>query len=45
MAKGSEGSECDVIEGIIEELDETVRTLDKIKKKMEWFHAKTFRQT
>jgi len=42
MAKGE--FECDVIEKIIEELDETMRTLEEIKKKMEWFHAKTFRQ-
>jgi len=43
MGKGE--FECDVRKKIIKELDETLRSLEKIEKKMEWFHAKTFRQT
>ena len=42
---GKEEFKCDTIKKIIEELDETLRSLEKIEKKMEWFHAKTFRQT
>lgn len=37
--------ECDVIEKIMEELDTTIETLQKIRKKLAYFHAKTFRQT
>jgi len=43
MGKGE--FECDAIKKIIEELDETLRSLEKIEKKMEGFHIKTFRRT
>ena len=34
---GKEEFECDAIKKIIEELDKTLRSLEKIEKKMEWF--------
>ena len=36
---------CDVIGGIVEDLETVIEALEKIRKKIKWFHAKTFRQT
>jgi hypothetical protein len=35
---------CDVVEGILKDLEETIKTLEKIKKKFEYFHYKDFGQ-
>jgi endoglucanase Acf2 len=32
---------CDVVEKILQDLEETIETLQKIKKKFEYFHSKT----
>jgi hypothetical protein len=41
----TEKTGCDVIGGILEDLDTAIEALEKVRKKIKWFHAKTFRQT
>lgn len=41
----TEKPRCDVIGGILEDLDTVIEALEKIRRKIKWFHAKTFRQT
>ena len=41
----TEETRCDVIGGILEDPDTSIEALEKIRKKIKWFHAKTFRQT
>lgn len=36
---------CDVIGEILEDPDTVIEALEKIRRKIKWFHAKTFRQT
>jgi endoglucanase Acf2 len=38
----SEELTCDVVEKILQDLEETIETLQKIKKKFRCFHSKTF---
>jgi len=38
----SEELTCDVVERILRDLEETIETLQKIKKKFKYFHPKTF---
>ena len=33
---------CDVVEGILKDLEEVIATLEKLKKKFEYFHQKDF---
>jgi endoglucanase Acf2 len=33
---------CDVVEKILKDLEATIETLQKIKKKFEYFHSKNF---
>jgi len=33
---------CDVVEGILKDLEEVITTLEKLKKKFEYFHPKDF---
>lgn len=33
---------CDVVEKIVEDLETTIETLQRIKKKFEYFHSKNF---
>ena len=33
---------CDVVEKILEDLEATIETLRKIKKKFEYFHSENF---
>jgi endoglucanase Acf2 len=35
---------CDVVEKILQDLEETIEALQKIKKKFKYFHSKTFGQ-
>jgi len=34
---------CDVIGEILEDPDAAIEALEKIRRKIKWFHAKTFR--
>jgi hypothetical protein len=36
--------QCDVVEGILRDLEEVIKTLERIKKKFEYFHYKDFGQ-
>ena len=38
----TEEVECDVVEKILQDLEATIETLQKIKKKIKYFHSKTF---
>lgn len=38
----TEKLECDVVEKIIQDLEETIETLQKIKKKFKHFHSNNF---
>ena len=33
---------CDVVEKIVEDLEATIETLQRIKKKFEYFHSRNF---
>jgi len=35
---------CDVVEGIVKDLEEVIKTLEKVKKKFEYFHNRHFSQ-
>lgn len=35
---------CDVVEKILQDLEETIETLQKIKKRFKYFHSETFDQ-
>ena len=37
-------SKCDVVEGILQDLEDVIKTLERIKKKFEYFHNKDFGQ-
>jgi len=36
--------QCDVVDGILKDLEEVIKTLEKIRKKFEYFHYKNFGQ-
>lgn len=38
----TENLECDVVEKILQDVEATIETLQKIKKKVKYFHSKTF---
>jgi len=38
----TEDPTCDVVEKILQDLEETIETLQKIKKKFKYFHSNTF---
>lgn len=37
----TEGLECDVVEKTLQDLEATIETLQKIRKKIKYFHSKT----